>query len=33
MYKLQSIHPNQNQKQIPHESNQLCMHQTGRKSH
>ena len=28
---MQSIHPKQNQKQITHESNKLCMLQTGRK--
>ena len=28
MHKLQSIHPNQNQKQITHESNKLRMLQT-----
>ena len=32
MYKLQSIHPKQNQNQIMHESNKLCMLQTGIKS-
>ena len=31
--KLQSIHPKQNQKQIMHESNKLCMLQTRRKNH
>ena len=31
MHKLQSIHPKQNQNQITHESNKLCMLQTGRK--
>ena len=31
MHTLQSIHPKQNQKQITHESNKLCMLQTGRK--
>ena len=28
VYKLRSIHPKQNQKQIIHESNKLCMLQT-----
>ena len=32
MYKLQSIHTKQKQKQIMHESNKLCMLQTGLKS-
>ena len=32
MYKLESIHPKQNQKQIMHESNKLCMLQTRRKA-
>ena len=31
MYKLQSIPPKHNQKQIVHESNKFCMLQTGRK--
>ena len=31
MQTLQSVHPKQNQKQITHESNKLCMVQTGRK--
>ena len=33
VYKLQSIHPKQNQKQIIHESNKLCMLQTETKGH
>ena len=33
VYKIQSIHPKQNQKQITHDSNKLYMLQTGRKSH
>ena len=33
VHKLQSVHPKQNQKQIMHESNKLCMLQTGRKTH
>ena len=33
VHTLQSIHPKQNQNQITHESNKLCMLQTGRKSH
>ena len=33
VHKLQSIHPNQNQKQITRDSNKLCMLQTGRKKH
>ena len=32
MHKLQSVHPKQNQKQITHKSNILCMLQTGRKT-
>ena len=32
VYKLQSVHPKQNQKQIAHEDNKLCMLQTGRKA-
>ena len=32
MYKLQSIYPKQNQKQIVHESNKLCMLQIGKKA-
>ena len=32
MYKLQSIHTKQKQKQIMHESNKLCMLQAGLKS-
>ena len=32
VYKLRSIHPKQNQKQIIHESNKLCMLQTETKS-
>ena len=32
MHKVQSIHPKQNQKQITHKSNKLCMLQTGRKT-
>ena len=33
VYELQSIHPKQNKTQIKHESNNLRMLQTGRKSH
>ena len=33
VYKLQSIHPKQNQKQITHENDKLCVLQTGKKSH
>ena len=32
VYKLQPLHPKQNQKQIMHESNKLCMLQTGEKA-
>ena len=31
-YKLKLIQPKQNQKQINHESNKLCMFQTGKKN-
>ena len=31
VHKLQSIHPKQDYKQITHESNLICMLQTGRK--
>ena len=33
VHKLQSIYRKQNQKQITHESNKLCMLETGRKNH
>ena len=32
MYKLQSIHPKQNEKQITLEGSKLCMPQTGGKA-
>ena len=32
MYKLQSVYPKQNQKQIVHESNKLYMLQIGKKA-